>query len=173
MKPYIEVLPDQVIIETEAMTITVHVKAQRAESRGQSAEGRGQRAENMEQRAKSDPGCGLTYTRKAVVESAPPAPPKGGVKPYPTGEMLEELDQAIDEHLAGYKPKRKLNIKPRVCVVCGKTYKPTGTTQRACSKACKAEMKRKRQLSEMEESELDKTLAEIEERRKRTYEVSK
>jgi hypothetical protein len=159
MKPYIEVLPDQVIIETESMTITVHVKAQRAESRGQGAE--------------SDPGCGLAYTRKAVVESAPPAPPKGGVKPYPTSEMLEELDQAIDEHLAGYKPKRKLNIKPRVCVVCGKTYKPTGTTQRACSKACKAEMKRKRQLSEMEESELDKTLAEIEERRKRTYEVSK
>lgn len=127
MKPYIEVLPDQVIIETDAITVTVHVKA------------------------------------------PPSIPPKGEVKPYPTGEML---DQAIDDHLAGDKPKRKRNLNPRVCVVCGLNYNPTGSTQRACSPACKAEMKRKRRLSEMGDSELDKTLAEIEERRKRTYQVS-
>lgn len=127
MKPFIEVLPDQVIIETESMTITVHVKAQKAEGRGQ--------------RAKSDPGCGLTYTRKAVLE---PLPGNG---------------------------KRRRKFEDRECVVCGNTYEPTGSTQRACCPACKAEMKRKRQLSDMEESELDKTLSEIEERRKRTYEV--
>jgi hypothetical protein len=145
MKPFIEVLPDQVIIDTDAITITVHISTP------------------LNKHVKddlgcSDPGCGLTYHRKAVIEAE------------------KELQDAIDEYVDSQPPvkrrKGKRSYQPRQCEVCGKTYTPTGATQKFCSDACKARSKGKK-LSEMEERELEKTLADIEERRKRTYEVSR
>jgi hypothetical protein len=166
MKPFIEVMKDMVVIETEGMVITVHVSAPL--NRHVRAEGREQRAEGTsaplsDPAPASDPGCGLIYKRRAVVEP----------KPYPVAEAEKELHQAIDEYVVSAplnKPKRV--YKDKECVVCGRIYTPVGTTQKFCSAACKARSKGNK-LSEMEERELEKTLADIEERRKRTYEVSR
>jgi hypothetical protein len=64
------------------------------------------------------------------------------------------------------QPSTSVTYKPRVCEVCKSEYIPTGPSQRFCSAKCKSAGKRKTTLSEMEEPELDKSLKEIEQRRK-------
>jgi hypothetical protein len=158
MKPFIEVMKDMVVIETEGMVITVHVSADFDSADFDSAQSATLNKHVKDDLGGSDPGCGLTYHRKAVIEAE------------------EELQDAIDEYVDSQPPvkrrKGKRSYQPRQCEVCGKTYTPTGATQKFCSDACKARSKGKK-LSEMEERELEKTLADIEERRKRTYEVSR
>lgn len=63
------------------------------------------------------------------------------------------------------KKRKRTSAGPRVCVVCGNTYSPTSNVQKKCPD-CKGV-----KLDKI--NELDKTLAEIEARRKAPYQIQK
>jgi hypothetical protein len=65
-----------------------------------------------------------------------------------------------------FKGKKALTIGKKICLECGKEFKPSGNSQKYCSKECK----------KLIDNQLDKTLIEIElakkERESKPYELS-
>jgi len=66
----------------------------------------------------------------------------------------------------GQKTKAKTGVK--ICKICGTEYKPTSNAQQYCNNCKPVKYKN---LDEMNDNELDKTMAEIKQRRKQTYTI--
>lgn len=93
------------------------------------------------------------------------APKKVTEVPTPVKEqgIRKTKDQRFHDYMNA--PIRRYNDK--VCKACGKSFSPTGPSQVYCADACNP--KKGKKLDEMSDNELDKTLAQIEERRNKTY----
>jgi len=74
-------------------------------------------------------------------------------------------------HPTGKPSRAHTGIK--TCQKCGKEYKPTSNAQRFCQNCTPHKPRQnKKILADMDDNELDKTLKEIEQRRKQPYEFS-
>jgi len=99
----------------------------------------------------------------------PPSVASPTPNPSPNRGGAEEPPASGGRGAAHVKHTRNLAAKP--CIVCGNDFKPTWNTQRYCP-ACKPKYygQKRKPLAEQTAEELEKTLQEIEDRRKKPYE---
>jgi hypothetical protein len=157
MKPTISIFEDEIVITTDSFDLILKTGAER----------KAQRAER--ETIGSNP---FIDEGQVDWDNDPFAP------------SVHSLEQAIDEYkeqhpeqfapvvepvTTGNIAKRTRNLPAKPCMVCGNDFKPTWNTQRYCP-ACKPKTGKRKPLAEQSAEELEKTLQEIENRRKKPYE---
>lgn len=141
MKPWIEITDRSIVVETQHITITVHVKAEQAAE-------------------ETAPGVNFNYNRTAIMDSPivikdpiPVEPPANCPKPT-TAPKQKPVYKTCKLCGTDYRAKGNAQV---YCDECKVIISPKPRTK-------------KKVLSEMEEAELDKTLEEIE-RKRHTYQI--
>lgn len=153
MKPTISIFEDEIVITTDSFDLILKT--------GVSREGLGIREESEPELFKPS----FEDMEKSMEEFTERYPEKVTMK-----KECKKVPENIDNFLKG-KEKHTRNLPAKPCIVCGNDFKPTWNTQRYCP-ACKPPkyVKKTKPLAEQTTEELEKTLQEIENRRKKTYE---
>jgi len=161
MKPIINITNESIKVETESFEMMIYLKP----------------FNNKEV-------VDLRHTKRDPVEICPKCRQiKSVCFCNPEPKKIDEYDDPLKTNkgtsASSGKAKGKRGgfntTKIRTCHRCGKDFKPRGNRQNYCSEACglkpKKYMRKKHKLTPEKEAELNKTLAEIEERRLKPYQV--
>ncbi len=170
MKPTISIFEDEIVITTDSFDLILKTGAER-KAQSEAPEPLTDEEINW----KFDPFCPPNNSLEQAIDDykelhpeqfAPviePAKTTDKRKKYP--ECQPNAEPVTTGKIA--KLTREHPAKP--CIICGNDFKPTHNRQMYCQ-ACKPKTGKRKPLAEQSAEELEKTLQEIENRRKKPYE---
>ena len=158
MKPTISIFEDEIVITTDSFDLILKTGAER-----KSVEIESEPLTEEEKNWKFKPS--FDDMEKSIEEFT---------ERYPEDVVLNKELKKVPEHIDNFlkgKTKHTRNLPAKPCKICGNDFKPTWNTQHYCP-ACKPKYygQKRKPLAEQTAEELEKTLQEIENRRKKPYE---
>jgi hypothetical protein len=171
MKPTISIFEDEIVITTDSFDLILKTGAERKPDsyRAQSEEREPEPLTDEEKEWNFKPDFKFKPSFDDLEKSI-----EEFTERYPEevvlNKELKKVPENIDNFLKG-KEKHTRNLPAKPCIVCGNDFKPTWNTQHYCP-ACKPKYygQKRKPLAEQTAEELEKTLQEIENRRKKPYE---
>lgn len=152
MKPTISIFEDEIVITTDSFDLILKTGAER-KAQSEAPEPLTDEEINW----KFDPFCPPNNSLEQAIDDYKELHP-------------EQFAPVVEPVTTGNIAKRTRNLPAKPCMVCGNDFKPTWNTQRYCP-ACKPKTgtAKRKPLAEQSAEELEKTLQDIENRRKKPY----